>query len=97
MSIRKIKNQKEAGNIKKKNQKEAGNIKKRLICHSVHGFHRGKMCFKSSSQVHGHHKRYHTGVLLTHNNVLKLLLVTHKNVFLLTTQTLKAQRNGFDY
>ena len=62
MSIRKIKNQKEAGNIQKKNQKEAGNIKMRLICHSVPGFHRGKTSFMSSSQVYGHHKRHHIGI-----------------------------------
>ena len=47
---------------KRKNQKEAGNIRKRLNCHSVAGFHRGKMCFWSSSQVYGHHNRHHRGL-----------------------------------
>ena len=41
---------------KRKNQKEAGNIRMRLTCHSVAGFHRCKMCFWSSSQVYRHHK-----------------------------------------
>ena len=61
---------------KRKNQKEAGNIRMRLTYHSVAGFHRGKMCFGAlhrfmdttidNTKDYGHHTRHHTGVLLTH-------------------------------